>query len=52
MITRRRRAWVPSTVHAGAQSGVDTVAHDPQGRRQQDVWEYGGDDGVDSCNAG
>jgi len=40
------------SVYAGTQPGGDTVAHDPQGYRQQAVWEYGGDEGVDSCNAG
>jgi len=52
MIKRWRRAWVPSSVHARAQPGGGTVALHPQGHRQQAVWEYGGDKGVDSCNAG
>jgi len=49
---RWRRAWVPSSLHAGSQPGGDTVAHDPHGHRQQAVWEYGGDKRVNSCNAG
>jgi len=39
-------------VYAGAQPSGDTVAQDPQGHRQQAAWEYGGDEGVNLCNAG
>jgi len=28
------------------------LAYEPQGHRQQAVWEYEGDKGVDSYNAG
>jgi len=31
---------VPSSIYARAQPGGDTVAHDPQGYRQQAAWEY------------